>query len=147
MRRSQYMILYQNRTAPMEAGAFTQNKLTVRPSNGDVMEVFFDYKAPKFQEPKAGGITASHRSALAILPWEMIHSADQQTAASSARIIYRGTDGWLQNHDRSSGGQELTSSGQLPVTFDSNFTMAGFAVVRLDSGSQNSGTLNTWVLY
>ncbi|OHE94938.1 hypothetical protein CORC01_09732 [Colletotrichum orchidophilum] len=116
-------------------------------SDGDVMEVFYDYKSPRFQEPKTVGVTASPGSALVILPREVIHSAGDQTASSSARIIYRSTDGHLQNYDRSSGGQQLTSTGQLPVTVDSNFTMAGFAVARLDSGGQKSDALNTWILY
>ncbi|KAK1457700.1 hypothetical protein CMEL01_15683 [Colletotrichum melonis] len=119
----------------------------IQASNGDVMEVFFDYKSPRFQEPKIVGVTASPGSALVILPREVIHSAGDLTSASSARIIYRSTDGHLQNYDRSSGGQQLTSTGQLPVTVDSNFTMAGFAVARLDSSGQKSEVLNTWVLY
>ncbi|KAK1954705.1 hypothetical protein LY78DRAFT_435400 [Colletotrichum sublineola] len=218
MRRSQYMSLFQNWTAPMEAGAapkanspFGASQLWTKPtealpeipqtevfyigspnsilgvnwrdgfsrgglpdsvneggytlsntgtqmaaywpstllqaSNGDVMEVFYDYKAPKFQEPTAVGITASPGSALVILPREVIHSAGEGTASSSARIIYRSTDGRLENYDRTSGGQKVTSSGQLPVTVDSNFTMAGFAVARLDSGSGGSSAVNTWILY
>ncbi|KAK2001675.1 hypothetical protein LX36DRAFT_734272 [Colletotrichum falcatum] len=200
MRRSQYMSLFQNWTAPMEAGAapkanspFGASQLWTKPdqalpqipqtevfyigsppynilcvnwregfsrgglpdsvnegrytlsntgtqmaANGDVMEVFFDYKAPKFQEPTAVGITASPGSALVILPREVIHSAGDGTSTSSARIVYRGTDGQLGNYDRSSSGQKVTSSSQLPVTVDSNFTMAGFAVARLDSGSKIS---------
>ncbi|KAK1574083.1 uncharacterized protein LY79DRAFT_706727 [Colletotrichum navitas] len=116
-------------------------------SNGDVVEVFYEYKAPKFQEQTAVGITASPGSALVILPREVIRSAGERTTSSSARIIYRDTDGRLQNYDRSSGGQKVTSSGQLLGTVDSNFTMAGFAVARLDSGSGGSGALNTWILY
>ncbi|WYZ43308.1 hypothetical protein EsH8_VI_001007 [Colletotrichum jinshuiense] len=116
-------------------------------ANGDIMEVFYDYKSPRFQEPKAVGPTASPGSALVILPREVTHSAGDQTESSSARIVYRGTDGRLRNFDRSSDGQELTPSGQLPVTVDSNFTMAGFAVARLDTGSQKSTALNTWILY
>ncbi|KAF5485070.1 hypothetical protein CGCS363_v014003 [Colletotrichum siamense] len=116
-------------------------------SNGDVMEVFFNYKSPGFQEPKRVGITASPGSALAILPRETTHSAGDQTAASSARIIYRDTTGRLKNFDRSSGGQSLTSSGEIPVTVDSNFTMAAFAVARGEVGGQKSTAVNTWILY
>ncbi|KAF9878206.1 hypothetical protein CkaCkLH20_04244 [Colletotrichum karsti] len=116
-------------------------------NNGDVMEVWFDYKSPKFQEPKRVGVTASANSALAILPRESTHSAGDQTAASSARIIYRDTSGRLRNFDRSSGGQQLTSSGQLPVTVDANFTMAAFAVARGDANGQASSAVNTWVVY
>ncbi|KXH63046.1 hypothetical protein CSAL01_06839 [Colletotrichum salicis] len=59
----------------------------VQASNGDVMKVFFDYKSPRFQEPKIVGVTASPGSALVILPREVIHSAGDQTSASHQALV------------------------------------------------------------
>ncbi|KAF6805331.1 hypothetical protein CMUS01_14644, partial [Colletotrichum musicola] len=120
--------------------------MVVQASNGDVMDVTWDYESG-FQAPKRIGVTASPGTALVMLPRESLHSAGDPNPASSARIVYRDTTGRLRNFDRSAAGLEQVSSGELPVTVDANFTMGGFAVARLDSDGKRSLSVNTWILY